>query len=1044
MAKPTSVYTLAPHQPFLDNVAAGVLAKYGHDPLLLSDVTLLVPDRETGFLLKQAFTEQLAGKPVILPKIDAPADMDDDTLSLKIADNAMLSSALMEIPPSVPRLHRQLILAQEILKLPGMASSVQKAVKLGGELGNFIDDVQRADVDLSTIDSLVPPAFRQQWKATAEFLKIITEIWPSHLEKLGMIDPEEHKNAVLRIRAAHWEQNPPSKPVIAVGFTDTTPAVLELLKSVAAMPKGAIVLQGVDLALDQKSWDMLGPVHPQFIFRKLLGELGAERGDVTEWSSLSSTPRAERAARGRQKLLREAMRPAGTAESWSRLSKATKGKYKSVANDDSSIPADALSGLDFITGGSPQEEASVIALKMRETLEIPGRTATLITPDRGLARRVSARLRQWQIDVDDGAGIPLSATSTGVFLLATARMAAEEFAPVPLLEALKHPLATLGDTKSNFRKKLATLEDMVLHGARPAAGTDGLTQALSAAFNRVSRRKGAAPEAQAERIETEAWLQNFTASGKDFFDRMASPTPQPFKDLLDSHIRFAENLAASDKEKGADRLWRNDDGVKATRFLSQLREASAHIPNLSGTDYLDLLQGLMGDVNVKARVAAHPNLKILNPAQAQFAKSDIIILGGLNDEVWPKGADENPWLSPDMIRKLGLPAADEAIGREALRFTQMAAHPNVLLARSIRSADAPAVASPFVTRLMMVLKGAGMEDVLAGKARLLDIHTAMHTPPDVNPIEPPEPRPPVSARPKQLPVTAVEALMRDPYTVYAKYILKLKPKAPLDASPGVSERGIFTHDALDTFVKKYPDTMPDNAYEELLKIGEETFKSRMNSPVVQSFWWPRFERIAKWFVRFEAERRDMTQTLKTEVEGKLEIDLGDETFTLTCIADRVDKGADDRLSLIDYKTGAVPSQKSVALGFSPQLTLEALIAYTGGFDGIDAADVGKLEYWKLSGGRPAADVTEVRGDLQVMVDEAREGLTNLVKAFNDEKTPYLATPKPDWAPRYNNYEHLSRVGEWSTVKKTNGSKTNKGSTARTTKTSRASKAGPKP
>ncbi|TAL37439.1 MAG: double-strand break repair protein AddB [Alphaproteobacteria bacterium] len=1020
------IFTIAPDKSFLDSVAGGILAQVGNDPLKLSDYTILVPDRATRDLLRQAFMEQSKGKPGIMPRIDAPGDMDDDDLSLKISDNHILSQALMDIPQAVPELHRQLILAQEILKIPGMASSVQKAIKLGGELGSFLDEIQRNNLDLQKASSFVPAEFKDQWAHTAEFLKILTETWPKELQKLGMVDPEDHKNALISIQAAHWKQHPPANPIVAVGFTDTSPAVLGLLQTVAGLPKGAVVLPGVDLQLDQKSWDVLTPVHPQYAFKQMLTAFGLDRAAVSEWSDNVPDPQhvrandLEKTNRERQKLLRETMRPAGTSEGWSGLKGRKKAKRPHIdAEDEEAIDIEALSGMDLITCSSQQEEASVIALKMRESLEVPGRTATLVTGDRSLARRVAARLRYWRIDVEDGAGETLSETPAGVFLLATANMAAEEWAPVATLEALKHPLATLGETHEAFAQKLSVLEDMVFHGPRPGPGHEGVKGVLKAAFNRAARRPDHRPLADlnADKQKLDAWLDAIEAAGKPLFDKMSEGKTLPFAEFLDDHIRFAEALAKTADETGADRLWRGDDGVKAARFLTQLRDAAKYIPDLTGEDYVDVLQGLMRDVSLKSTSAPHPTLKILTPEQARLTKADIMIVGGINDESWPKRPDESPWLSPDMGKALGLPPAEAQIGHAAHQFVQATSNPNVLLSRSVRSGDAPTVASPFLTRLMMVLKGANLDQEIQSKTQLLEIHDAMQTPADVKPIAPPEPRPPSSARPKELPVTAIEKLMRDPYAVYAKYVLKLRPKTPLDASPSVAERGTFTHDALDTFVKKYPDKLPDNAYDELLKIGRESFETRINNPNVQAFWWPRFERIAKWFVKFEEERREMTRTLGTEVRGKLEIDMGGgEVFTLTTIADRVDRNSDDQLAVIDYKTGAVPTQKSVALGYSPQLTLEALIAFRGGFDKIDASEVGELQYWKLSGGKPAADVTKVRGDVKQLVTEANEGIQNLVKAFNDSKTPYLSTPRPEWAPRYNDYKHLSRSGEWGTVK----------------------------
>jgi ATP-dependent helicase/nuclease subunit B len=1027
------IFTISPYQSFLDSVARGILDQVGDDPLKLADYTILVPDRETSRALRQAFLGQLQGKTHVMPNIGSLGDMDDEHLSLKLSDNAFLSQTLMDMPPAVSRLHRQLVLAREILKIPGMASSSQKAIKLGGELGKFLDEVQRYEVDLKNIGQLVPPAFKESWSKTAEFLKIITETWPQELQKMGRVDPEEHKNAVVQIQAAHWLQNKPVHPVIAVGFNENSPAIRTLLQAVAAMPGGMLVFQGLDLELDQQSWDVLTPVHPQYALKGLLNALGVDRSAIGEWQaqpvaadSFVRAPNLMLTNKARQKLLRETMRPSGTAEGWTSLlaPKLKKTKKKKSAKEDAAkggIDVQALNGMDLITGGSQQEEASVIALKMRESLEVPGRKVTLVTADRSLARRVAARLRNWQIEVHDDAGTLLSEMPVGIFLLSTAAMAAEEWAPVRFLEALKHPLAAMGENKSAFHGKVLDLENMVFHGPRPGAGAEGVKGVLSAAFNRSARR----PKGQqtpslllAQRKELEDFVANIEKSGQKFFEKMTSAKPVPFREMLDEHIRFAETLAADDKETGAARLWRGDDGIKATRFLTGLREVAQLVPDVTGRGYIDVLQGLMRDVTVTTSATTHPSLRIMTPEQARLLKFDTVILGGLNDEVWPQRVNENPWLSPDMIKALGLPAPEAGIGHAAHSFVQMISNPNVLLTRSMRSGDGPTVASPFLTRLMMVLRGAGLEKAIEKKTHLLDIHKTMHAPAQVTPIEPPHVTPPVTARPKQLPVTAVEMLMRDPYSVYVKYVLQLRQKAPLDANPSVAERGIFTHAALDEFVKKYPDKLPANAEEELLKIGEETFRNRMNNPTVRAFWWPRFERIAKWFVKFETDRREMSKVLGTEVHGKLEIDTGDGIFTLTTIADRVDRAANDQLEVIDYKTGTVPSQKAVALGLSPQLTLEALIAFTGGFDGIDAADVGELQYWKLSGGRPAAEVTDVKGDVKQLVTEARQGIEALIKAFNDKATPYLVTPRPAWAPRYNNAQHLSRVDEWSTVKKT--------------------------
>ena len=1025
----SNVYTVQSYQPFLEAIARGILDEHQNDPLKLADTTILVPDSDTGFALRQAFIEQMQGKPSIMPNIETPDQVDRAQLRLQAAGHPALVKKLGDLLSPVSQMERQFLLAQEILKIPGMASSPQKALALGEALGRLLDEAQRYDVSLNNISKLVPAAFHKEWKETEEFLKIVTETWPKKLEDMGKSDPETYRKSLLEIRADLWRESKKPQPVIAVGFTTRSKALNALLKTVAELPQGKVVLQGLDSALDAQDWNILTPVHPQYALKQLLADIGVDRAAVQEWKAEpldaqnhTRTTNLDRTNQAREELLRETMLPAGTPREWTPPPPPANDKIASISGNKSKnkINIHALSGMDMITTSTQQEEASVIALRMRESLEVPGRKVAFVTEDRALARRVSARLKTWQIEVHDEAGAALSETTVGVYLLATAAMAAEKWAPVPMLEALHHPLASLRENKDDFRRKISDLENMIYHGPRPAPGAKGAQGALTAAFNQAAKyppHYKTPAQLKASKKELQTLVTDMETAGQDFFDKMASGKPVPFKEMLEAHIRFAEKLACNDKETGDQRIWRGDDGVQAARFLKRLRATADLAPAVTGPEYTDVLHGLMRDVKVHITKTTHPELRIMTPAQARMVKSDIVILGGINDKIWPPPPRENPWLSPAMVRALGLPAPERVVGRAAHDFVQLASTPNVLMVRALRAGGAQTVMSPFLARMMLTLRNAGLDKKIEKKTRLLDIHIAMHTPSKVIPIEAPHVTPPVDKRPKKLPVTGVETLMRDPYSIYVKYVLKIRQKAPLDSSPSVADRGTFTHEALDLFMKKYPDDLPDNALQELLKIGKQTFKSRIDNPTVRAFWWPRFEQIAKWFVGFEVERRAMSKNLGTEVQGKLEFDTGDSVFTLTAVADRIDRDADDTLTLIDYKTGGVPEQKAVKLGFSPQLTLEALISFTGGFSGIDAADVGKLQYWKLSGNHKAADIKDVKADIKTLVSEARTGIEALVKAFNDPATPYLVTPRPEWAPRYNNNRHLSRVDEWSTVKK---------------------------
>jgi len=77
---------------------------------------------------------------------------------------------------------------------------------------------------------------------------------------------------------------------------------------------------------------------------------------------------------------------------------------------------------------------------MRETLETPGKTAALITPNASLARRTSALLKRWNVTVPPSAGIPLLRTQAGSFLALVLEWALDPGDPVNLCAVLKHPL----------------------------------------------------------------------------------------------------------------------------------------------------------------------------------------------------------------------------------------------------------------------------------------------------------------------------------------------------------------------------------------------------------------------------------------------------------------------------------------------------------------------------------------------------------------------------------------------------------------------------
>ncbi|MEX2647965.1 MAG: double-strand break repair helicase AddA [Alphaproteobacteria bacterium] len=974
MAEPPAVYTIPAGVPFVDALAAGLMDQAGTDALGLADTTVLLPNRRACRALRDAFLRAGQGRTLILPRLSPIGDVDEDELD--VAD-AWAGFDDVDLPPAMAPLRRQLLLAKLLVRAgPALGTSnVDRATRLAAELARLLDEVETNRVDLAGLRRIVPAAYAEHWQKSLRFLAILTNHWPRLLAAEGRLDPAERRNRLLEALAQRWRAAPPKGRVVAAGSTGSIPATADLLATIAALPNGAIVLPGLDLDADDATWAAIGDSHPQAASKRLLERLGLARADVRPW------PVATGAPVGRFRVLGEALRPAETIAAWPGLPKPD---------------FEALAGLSRVVCPTPQVEAGVVALAMRMALERPGATAALVTRDRDLARRVAAELGRWGLAVDDSAGTPLATTPAGAcFRLALAL--AEQGGPVALLALLKHPLVAGGRDPASFRSDARVVERLALRGPRPAPGFKGLDLAL-----------GAAGASRALR----ARVRRIGRAAAPFLRAIEGRRVRPRR-VLEAHVRFCEWLAASAAATGAGRLWSHDDGEALAGFVAELADAADALGTIRGSDYAGLVDSLLAGRVVRPRHGRHPRLFIWGPLEARLQRADVMILGGLNEGTWPALPEPDPWLSRPMRAEFGVPPSERRIGLAALDFVQGAAAPTVLLTRSAKVDGSPTVPSRWLVRLETFLAAHGLDDHLDSQAELwLGWQANLDRPTRVAPMAPPLPTPPVARRPRRLSVTGVETWLRDPYAIFARRVLGLEPLDPLDADPGAAERGQFIHAALDAFVTAWPAELPDDAYERLLAFGEAAFGAALGRPAVRAFWWPRFERVARWFVDHERERRADGRRPRSEITGSLRIAAGAGPFELTAKADRLDVAEDGGLAIVDYKTGARPSRKDVERGIAPQLALEAAIAAAGGFPGVPAGAVRELEFWHLTGDDPPARVIAPKAPAETLAREAERGLRRLIERFDEQATPYLVCPRPDVAPAYNDFEHLERGEEW--------------------------------
>jgi ATP-dependent helicase/nuclease subunit B len=586
-------------------------------------------------------------------------------------------------------------------------------------------------------------------------------------------------------------------------------------------------------------------------------------------------------------------------------------------------------------------------------------------------------------------------------------MIAEDFAPVDTLAACKHPFAAAGMDPAAFRDLSRVAEMNLLRGPRPPAGLDGLAQVLATLDAREARG-------------LRSWLDRLAACCGGFASLMREASV-PFARLLATHMEMAEALAATPEMPGALRLWTGDAGEAAAAFVAEVAQEGAILGVIPPAIYLGLFEVLMEGRVVRPRYGRHPRLAILGPLEARLQNFEVMILGGLNEGTWPAEPPADPWMSRPMRKRFGLPAPERRIGLAAHDFAQALANPRVFLTRATRVEGTPTVPSRWLMRLERVIAAAGLEKALPDGGDWLAWGRALSRPGAIAPCAAPAPTPPVAARPRKLSVTEIEKWMRDPYSIYARHVLRLRALEPLDQDAGAADYGMLIHAALHAFVAAHPTgPLPPDAAAQLIAAGEGIFAERAPRPGVLAFWRPRFARVAQWFLAEEATRRGALKDSWVEVTGELTLHGPAGPFVLTARADRIDRFMAG-LTLIDYKTGTPPKTKEVAAGFAPQLPLEAAIAAAGGFTAVPRAAIAELAFWHLHGRADGGNIVPIDGDPAALAEAARRGLENLIAKFDHATTPYQARPNPSTAPVYSDYLHLARVKEWGAVAGENAS-----------------------
>jgi ATP-dependent helicase/nuclease subunit B len=970
-----AVFTIPPHRAFADALAAGLIDLHGKEPTGLARGLILLPNNRAARAIQDAFVRRSGGG-LLMPRL---VPVGDPELDERIGG---LFEPLGEapIPPAIEP-ERRLMLLARLVQLH-LGADAAEALRLAEDLARTLDQLLIEDVDPGRLARFAEdmPELAAHWEKSLGQLRLILSDWPQLLAERGRIDLADRRNRLLKRVARRWRETPPAGFVCAAGITSAAPALARLLGTVARLGDGSVVLPALDLDMGEEEWEEFGPhepdpesgrrkpsieTHPQFHLKLLLDRMGVGRAEVEVWRRGGGRD----APAARSRAIAHAMAPAEFTRKWLDLKPAER----------------RLTGVRGLELADPAEEAQAIAIALRAALEEPGRTAALVTPDRGLARRVSAHLKRWGVEADDSAGRPLAQTPPGTLLLAAAAAAAERFAPVPLLALLKHPLVMAGAGRLGWLDGVRLL-DRALRGPRPPAGLAGIAAHLADA----SGRDGAAREAAGR------WWAG------------AAPLLAPLEAAAEAGAGLAGLLAALREAATAlagEAAWAGQAGRAAADLVAEHEAAAAEGPERVAAAHLPaLLDRLMAAAAVRPPYGQHPRLNIWGLIEARLQHADLLILAGLNEGTWPALPPPDAWLAPRLRADLGLPSLERRIGLAAHDFACCLGARQVLVTRARRDARAPAIASRFWLRLEAMTGGLTRAPQLRKWARAID------RPDRYRPAARPAPAPAPELRPRRISVTDVDRLKADPYAFYARQMLALMAMDPVDADPTAAWRGSAVHAVLEAWMKEDDcDPVRLRARAEALLTAQEAH------PLMRALWQPRLAEAIDFIAdRVEANRAAGRRPLAAEARGRRTIG----GVSLHGIADRIDRMADGGLAIVDYKTGSPPSGKAVAEGYSLQLGLLGLIAEQGGFEGIEGA-AACFEYWSLARDQRSGRLGYVkspvggRGGLDA-ADFTALAARNFLAAAQTWLTgdaPFTAMLHPEYAP-YGDYDQLMRLDEW--------------------------------
>ncbi len=940
-----NIFSIPLGLPFLKILAIHLLKQY--DAYTLARAIVYLPTRQACRTFRKVLFHEAGNKALLKPRVIPLNELEETEIALTSLKGCQF---IADLPDAMPPARRVLILASLIQRVrTGLQQDISfsDAISIAHYLGNLIDEFHREELPLTQLERLKPSGkAADHWTTLLDFLKILSHHWPAILQENKVMDSTERHNSIVLFQAAEWETCPPSYPIIIAGSMGTISSTDHLIKVVSMLPQGQVILPGLQQGLD----DLLLPeYHPQFSLYSLLKRLKISSHAV------KNIPNEKDLFMNRSSMF---------ANSFDETS----------LKEDQSISSVLIENFLYAQCVHAQEELDIICLYAREGLQ-QGKKIACIVPHSTLAKRLHIELTKWGVQVSSAFQQPFKETLWGSFFCLTAAYFAEEFSYLNLLNILKHPLS------QKFHKDAHFFERHILRNPSFSSPSHDLSVLLESAllssdfkefikwfFERHST------------ISSFICLHEYVKCHQQVLEKLLSFSGESLEIYLKNHPEHGEFFA---------NFWQN-----LTNFASSQK--------ILMDNYEEFFKAFTDTLKIKHSSGGDSDIEILTPREARFVIADRLILADMNEGAWPTQDAPDPFFSMAMRQSIGLPSLEKRHGQSAHDFLQLCSIKEVLITRSLMVEGAATLPSPFLSLLLSYLKEKGQilpePTTIKGWAKLLNT-TYQKQPIPHRPL----PCPPVEMRPQRLSVTEIETLIKDPYSIYAKHVLKLRPLKSLTAPTDALNFGLLVHQFMETWVKEkyYLHLKSPLITDKIFSLGQHLFSLYFAEAPYKAFWEAKFKRIVTWLMTLPTTY--FGDPILTEVWGQATLG----NFTLFAKADRIDSTPEGAV-LIDYKTGHTPLDSHLEKQEFVQLPLEAVILQQGNFSGLSAR-VKALSFWSL-GGTEGGHIRFYKGNLEELIESTRQGMQQLLEAYQLPTTPYVALGGSEIYP--GPYDHLARVQEW--------------------------------